>query len=194
MLALAAAGLLIQAVPITDPCAYDRAARLALDEHAFDQDMEGGWRALARDPRCHVAAADLLRDYRAAHGNDHSILIWHEGQMRAMAGQAADAIALFDRARHPDPDGFGWNLYVDASIAFLRGDRPALIAARDALAALPRPADFAPRDPLGRAISVSWPPNLNIVDGFVACFGRSYREAYGTPRCAPPPADPPAGR
>jgi hypothetical protein len=79
---------------------------------------------------------------------------------------------------------------VDATIAFLRGDRPALLAARTALAALPRPADFAPRDVQGRPVAMNWPPNLNVVDGLLACFGRPYAEAYGG--CAAPvrPAQP----
>jgi hypothetical protein len=88
---------------------------------------------------------------------------------------------LFDRSRHVDP--FGWNLYVDASIAFLRGDRAVLQRARDALAVLPRPPHFQPRDMAGRPINLSWPPNLNVVDALIRCFGRAYAKAYA---CAPP--------
>lgn len=156
---------------------------MALEPRAFDQDLEGGWRILAYIPGCAAAAADLIRDYRDTHALTTSTLYWHEGQMRAEAGQSAAAIALFDRARHDEPDGFGWNFYVDASIAFLRGDRPALQAARERLAALPRPPDFNPRDSQGQPLALAWPPNLNVVDGFLACFGRAYAEAY---RCAAP--------
>ena len=165
-------------------CDYDRTAMLALDQRAFDQDMEGGWRRLARDPACRIAAADLIRAYREAHGPGGGILYWHEGQLRAGAGQTEAAIALFHQSRNPD-DPFGWDHYVDASIAFLRRDRAALLAARDALARLPRPSDFEPRDPQGRPIQLAWPPNLNVVDALVACFGRPYEEAYD---CRPEPA------
>jgi len=184
MLTAFAALLLSAHAPTADPCAYDRAAMMALDQRAFDQDLRGGWRILARDPRCAAAAADLIRDYREAHGVAATTSYWHEGQMRAEAGQYEAAIALFDRARHPEPDDFGWNLYVDASIAFLRGDRPALVAAHDALAARPRPADFAPRDPQGNPVEIAWPPNLNVVEALIACFGRSYAEAYACPNRA----------
>ncbi len=182
-LAIAASGM----APDEDgPCAYDRAAMLMLGQQAFDQDPNGGWRALSVRSGCTLAAADLIRDYRDSHPDDPGILYWHEGQLRANAGQTEQAIALFDRSRKTD-DPFGWNLYVDASIAFLRGDRPALDAARGALARLPRPDGFDPRDGNGRPIEIRWPPNLHVVDGFIACFGHTYREAYAR-RCAAPAA------
>jgi hypothetical protein len=166
-------------------CFSDRAALLALDQQAFDQDLQGGWRAVAARPGCELAAADLIRDYRQSKDKRDSILYWHEGQLRALAGQSGEAIVLFDQARHPEPDAMGWNLYVDASISFLKGDKPALLGTREALAALPKPPDFAPRDPSGRPLPIAWPPNLNVVDGFVACFGKSYREAYSPPCTRP---------
>ncbi len=165
------------------PCTYDRDQMMALDQQAFDQDMNGGWRVLARDPACAAVTADLIRDYREAHRLTDTILYWHEGQMRAEAGQYGAAIALFDRSRHAAPDPFGWNLYVDASIAFLRGDRPALMRAREALSVLPRPENYEPRDPSGRRLSISWPMNLNVVDALIRCFGQSYARAYA---CAAP--------
>ncbi len=178
LLAISIAIAAIGMVPEGDgPCAYDRAAMLALDRQAFDQDLDGGWRALSVRTGCILAAAELIRDYRETHPSDPGILYWHEGQLRANAGQTGQAIALFDRSRKTD-DPFGWNLYVDASIAFLRGDRTALLAARDALASLPHPDGFDPRDDSRRPIEIRWPPNLHVVDGFIACFGRTYREAY----------------
>jgi hypothetical protein len=152
-------------------CIFDRAELLALDEHSFDQDMNGGWRAVARHEECTEVAADLIRDYRETRGLTSTILYWHEGQLRAIAGSTDEAIRLFEKSRRVF-DLFGWNLYVDASIAFLKRDKPALLAAREALARLPRPEGF--KDLVG----VSWPPNLSVVDRFVTCFGRSYKEAY----------------
>lgn len=176
----------VAAAPGSDPCAYDRGRLLALDQKAFDQDLQGGWRVLTENPRCYVAAADLIRDYREAHDSTDSILFWHEGQMRAFAGQSEAAIELFEKSRHKEPDWTGWNLYVDGSVAFLRHDRSALQAARDKLAALPKPPDWPPTGPDGKPFNVPWPPNLNVLDGFIACFDQIYEKAYGTQTCTQP--------
>lgn len=164
-----------------NPCPADYQALLALDYQAFDQDMTGGWRALSQRPGCETVAADLIRVYRMNIESHISILYWHEAQLRANAGQSDQAIALMERSRKEE-DGFGWNLYVDASIAFLRGDRAALVAARERLAALPRPADFREQE-LPNGFRLTWPMNLAVVDALVRCFGRPYREAYGSAEC-----------
>jgi hypothetical protein len=164
------------------PCGVDERAMLALGMDAFDQDHDGGWRAVSARSDCEGAAADLIKSYREFMQDRIPILYWHEGQLRANLGQNAAAIQLMDRTRRAsdDPRAPWWNPYVDGTIAFLRGDRPALLAARGRLAAVPRPADI----PADRA----WPPNLRVVDGLVRCFGQSYRAAYGTEACAPPAA------
>jgi hypothetical protein len=109
-------------------CVFDRARLLALDEHSFDQDMNGGWRAVAQNEECTEVAADLIRECRETRGLLSTILYWHEGQLRATAGSTDEAIRLFEKSRKAE-DAFGWNLYVDASLAFLRHDKPALLAA-----------------------------------------------------------------
>lgn len=175
-LALAAAS----AAGSAPSCSYDRAALLALDQPAFDQDLRGGWRALAAKG-CDREAAELIRQWREAHRATDTILFWHEGQLRANAGDYALAIPLFERGRHaPDEDAtWGWNLYVDGSIAFLRGDRPALEAARARLAELPRPADLPEvRDANGTPVVIDWPMNLHVLDALLRCWGQSYRRAY----------------
>jgi len=183
--------------PAANSCQVDRAfveraaASLSLGYDAFDQDMDGGWRALARQPGCEGAAADLVHAYRANLESHLSILYWHEGQLRANIGQNAEAIRLMEQSRKAD-DRFGWNPYVDASTAFLRGDRAALVAARATLAGLPRPAGYEDRV-LANGMQVTWPPNLAVVDGLVRCFGRPYREAYASPECREPAAAPGAG-
>jgi len=170
-------------------CDVDRARLLALDETQFDQDMAGGWRALSSRPGCTLAAADLLRDYRLAHRSSAGLLAWHEAQLRAFAGQSKEAIALMEDARKPaQADRAGWNLYVDATIAFLRKDRPALENARRALAQVPAPvgegippvrdgymeADFAN----GQKRRIRWPPNIDVVEGLLHCFDKPYEDAY----------------
>ncbi|MFZ5748050.1 MAG: hypothetical protein ACOY45_10415 [Pseudomonadota bacterium] len=178
--------LLLVTAPVGADCSYDRAAMLALDEDQFDQDLDGGWRAL-ENRGCLAEAADLLRAYRdAVPRRSAALLIWHEGQLRATMGQTDQAIALFEQARKPvAEDSIGWNHYVDGSIAFLRHDRPALQAARDRLAQVPPPAERPTFTLNGQTVTPPWPLNLNVLDGFLACFDRSYADAYG-PECSKP--------
>ena len=183
MLAALTALLALSGTHVPAACAYDRARMLGLEQRAFDQDMQGGWRAVAHRRGCEIAAADLIRDYRRARGSEDRILLWHEGQLRAQAGQTGPALKLFGRSYEPGADPNGWNAYVDATLAFLRRDRPGLLAARARLLQLPKPADYPAhaRAPDGSLIVMRWPPNLNVVDGLIACFGRPYAEAYGSP-------------
>lgn len=177
------------------PCSYDRKALLALDEKAFDQDLEGGWRTVANIPGCELAAADLLAAYRAEHPRSGGIVAWHEGQMRASAGQYERAVPLLESARKPvNQDTYGWNYYVDATVAFLRHDKPGLLAARRRLANVAYPQDASPLkdgymvipgQPGRPARRVRWPPNIEVVDALINCFDKPYSEAYG-PACRPP--------
>jgi hypothetical protein len=173
------------AAPAVDSCAYDRAQMRALDERSFDQDMDSGWRVLELKPQCRLIAADLIRDYRHRHhGPMQFMLFWHEGQLRAEAGQTEKAIGLFDHSRRAAED-VDWNLYVDGTVAFLKHDRDALQAARDKLAHLPRPAQLKPVLVNGQSVAVPWPPNLNVLDGLLKCFDQPYEQAYGPP-CTQP--------
>jgi hypothetical protein len=158
-------------------CAYDREKMLSLDESRFDQDMNGGWRAVARDDRCRLVAADLIRDYRELRGPHlWKLMAWHEGQLRAMAGDSQAAIPLLEQSRKYDGSSPAWNEYVDATIAFLKKDRPAFDAAYSALLADPKPeyweTSFGTK---GKA----WPLNKRVVEGLGRCFDSSYEKAYG---------------
>ncbi len=180
-------------------CSVDREAMLALDEPAFDQSLpDGGWRRLGTIPGCELAAAELIAAWRERHPQASPTVAWHQGQMLAQAGRNAEAIALLVMTRKPtDADLAGWNHYLDATVAFLGGDRGALLQARASLAGQPYP-DMRDMPPLvdghmelptrpGQpAMRIRWPPNLDVVDGLVRCFGLSYAEAYG-PRCRTPP-------
>ncbi len=164
-------------------CTYDRPALLAEDVKAFDQDMHGGWRPLA-DRGCLHEAADLIAAWRAVHTElpaDRAMgMAWHEGQMRASFGDTAGAIAdLSLSLKHPDP---AFRDYAAATIAFLKHDRPGLLAARAALAAEPKPDGFeaAAADAKARyGEAVVWPLNLEKVDALIACFDKPYSAAYG---------------
>jgi hypothetical protein len=178
--------LLVPLCAVAANCEYDRARLLALGEHEFDQDHGGGWRKLAAQPGCELVAADLLRDYRQAHRNEAGILYWHEGQLRAFGGQNEQAVAVMEKSREPaSKDAFGWNPYVDATVAFLRRDRPALERAHRALLAVAPPAGENVKDGVfeanmadGSKVKMRWPPNIDVVEGLLHCFDRPYRDAY----------------
>jgi hypothetical protein len=159
-------------------CAYDRKAMLHMDYEAFDEGPQG-WRSVAHRDGCKAAAADLLAAYRARQEEEVAFLAWHEGQMRAFAGETDQAIRLFEVSRAAgghDPE------YVDATIAFLKRDKPALLDARRRLAAQPEPPDFAERAARYKTRTgqtITWPMNLHVIDGLIACWDKPYSEAYG---------------
>ena len=187
-------------VPLADdgtPCIADRDAYMDLDYWTFDQDAERGVRAVLDKPGCELAGADLIADFHAAlrekgepvtyrladkdvtfsDNGEVGILYWHEAQVRAFAGQTDRAIALFHKSIEADKSQpASKRHYALATIAFLEDNRQALLDERKALAAI------VPDDDL----------NLGVVDGLIACFGRSYTAAYGAPECDRRPANRPA--
>jgi len=166
----------------SEACVYDQKAFLAEGLEAFDQDVHVGWRSLA-DKGCLPEAADLIFTWRAAHADlphDRVMEIaWHEGQMRAASSDTKGAISAMSlELENSDP---AMRDYAAATIAFLKRDRAGLIAARARLAAEPKPegwdaaaADFKAR--YGQTLV--WPDNLDVVDGLIACYGKSYKLAY----------------
>jgi len=184
---LLAAAQPAEPAPPASECSYDLEAMLALDRNAFDQDLDGGWRVLAKEVGCELATAELIREWRHQKRDHNSILYWHEGQMRAVAGQTEAAIALFKLTYKPpeaDTD-FGWNHYVSGTIAFLTRDRDQLQRSIEQLQTIPEPEDNSFTRPDGTLVRMNWPPNLNVLVGFERCWDRPYREAYGSPCSAP---------
>lgn len=164
-------------------CTFERASLLKLEEKSFDQDLEGGWRKIAYSG-CKKQAADLIRDWRRIHNSKSKTLYWHEGQLRAEIGKTTAAIKLFKKSiKTPEEDaGFGWNLYVEGSIAFLNRDKDGLLAARNSLAALPKPEGLDRMvDVDGNPVTIKWPMNLHVLEAFIACWDKPYSAAY---RCA----------
>ena len=90
--------------------------------------------------------------------------------MLAKAGRTADAIAAARRTLRggDDDSGFDWNDYANATIAFLQGDKPALQASRDRLAAAVSKSEFNQ-------------PNLRSTYRLLRCFGQPYKIAYECP-------------
>lgn len=148
----------------------ERAQLMTLDYKNFDQNLpEGGWRKFGH---CQQIAASLLDEYLNRNGNQMTewqanTVRWHAGQMHAMIDDYPTALQRFERTflSEKTPELIGWNHYVRATIAFLKKDRPALIEARDGLANRP--------DQIARM-------NLRIVESFVRCFERPYKEAYNS--------------
>jgi hypothetical protein len=199
VISFAAAGALALAPPAFGQeaadadCSYDRDAMMALDQRAFDQDFpDGGWRAVGSRPGCEIAAADLIARWREANPDRMEIpglLLWHEGEMRAIAGDYPAAIAVMLQTRRElsaDRELFdrAWNAYVDATVAFLNRDRAALEAAQAQLAEVPEPSDWAAMN-AGSPQPMAWPMNSLVVAGLLACFDKPYAQA-NTPACSAP--------
>lgn len=166
-------------------CSYDAAALFAQDVDTFDQSPRG-WRSVGEVGGCELAGAELIAAYRThnavalVNGDPDAIemLNWHEGQLRAVAGEVRPAIDRMNLAgMNANPANA---LYVQATAAFLARQREALEAIRAQLAALPEPDWFAEAQAQQRSAGrdISWPPNLDVVDGLIACYDRPYREAY----------------
>jgi len=195
-LALATAMATSDKAPSGPDCHIDHAAMMALSVDAFDQDMDGGWRALDMRTGCQEPAADLIADYRRLpKAQGIGLLAWHEAQIRADLGQSDRAIALMQQSYKTEAeDKAGWNPYVDGTIAFLRKDPAALEQARARLAAVAPPPGMAVKDGYytmtvdGEQLRVPWPLNLNVLDALLRCFDKDYKTAYGTPACRSPDA------
>lgn len=181
---LAAMIAVILATPVVPECPAPTAAMLSLPLHDFDQ-TDAGWRSLAT-PGCDATAADAIARYRADNtvrleAQDTGTLDWHEGQMRASAGQTEAAIAIMERKLETAHASV--RPYTEATIAFLRRDRAGLEAAQSRLLALPEPEEFTRAKERYEATypnlpPLVWPLNADIVAGLLACFDRPYGEAY----------------
>lgn len=170
-----------------DSCRASADAMLEMSFHDFDQGT-GGWRSMDNSLACSDHADDVLAEYRARRGPglgpaNVSLLMWHEAQVLAAQGDTARSVDLMKRAAYPgEPQ---WQqLYREGSIAFLQGDLALLQAARNRLSRLPRDPGLIVAD----GQDAVWPPNLDVLDGMISCFGKPYSVAYA---CRRPPA---AGR
>lgn len=171
------------AQPAADSCEASADTMLDLSFAAFDQSADG-WRSLDDSLACSDYADDVLAAYRSRHGSslgpaNNSLLMWHEAQVLAVQGDSARSLDLMRKAAYPgEPQ---WQqLYREGSIAFLEGEMARLQAARDRLSRLPPDASLVGPDDKAAA----WPPNLDVLDGLISCFGRPYSVAYA---CRRPP-------
>lgn len=141
---------------------------LTLPFAEFDQNDAAGWRALSA-AGCDSDAATLIEKYIAAQEHPHPVLVWHQAQMLAKAGNYVLAIQIARLTLRPEESEakgeFQWNEYVNATIAFLQGDNESLRLHRERLAIA------SAKFPINR-------PNLVSVDRLQACFDKPYKEAY----------------
>ncbi|MBD2102674.1 hypothetical protein [Leptolyngbya sp. FACHB-261] len=150
---------------------------LSLGYDAFDQTPNQGWRRLSK-MECYCQAAGLIVSYLNTNtnlrGNEREILAFHAGQMFAYDNNYESAISFFEQS-FSSPEGVppefkpysdAWDAYVNATIAFLKQNRAALIAYRAEVAK-------------GPSLDNGQVMNLGVVDRLIENFGRPYRQAYG---------------
>jgi hypothetical protein len=168
-------------------CLADPTPYLAMDWENFDQGAASdgrvwGWREIAAKPGCETAAADLVAIWVEQKGPaldeaTRLLMSFHEGQIRAMGGDYVKAAALIEAGRAEWDDKPEGAAYVDATLAFLRGDRPGLKAARERMMAVPEPPDFVDLQKQYReqaGFEPKWPMYIETVDKMIACWGKGY--------------------
>lgn len=173
--------------PAASACPAPEPAVLEMSFEAFDAE-ETGWRRWGENG-CEREGAAVIIEYRDRHvgrldPSQTSLLDWHAGQLYAGAGDygfAIDRFALVE-AQAAEPVDLE---YTKATIAFLRSDREALLAARERMMAIPEPVSFArAADRFVATYNLprpKWPTNVDVVDSLIACFGWSYKKAYSCP-------------
>lgn len=145
--------------------ADEREAMLRQDYRTFDEGADAhSWRTLLREG-CIREAVEMLEAYRARNASRLTLdqqleLNFHIGQTLAFGGHDAESLPYFESAR-ADGASSEWNAYVDATIAFIRKDRPQLEAARRRYVAAPS----------------SQPMRVRIIDGLLMCLEQPYAQA-----------------
>ena len=186
---LVLAGILLLPVPCAadsvpqTPCAISNAEHeriLGLSFAEFDQTEDDGWRPYYL-AKCYVIAADLLVTYVERHPDlvrENYILPFHAGQMLAMAGDYDNATLYLQRGYSSRESKLvDWNAFVEAHLAFIEKDAERLAAMRLRIDKQPAMVDGpgVPDWAVGKKI------NLDVVDGFLACFDKPFAVAYEEP-------------
>lgn len=168
---------------------------MTLDKQAFDQDFTGGWRAVAYEDGCEMAAGQLIVSYIARHDiqadGTSNVVFWHVGQMLAAADRTDEAIEYFKLSFDPDAEPGSheadWATYAEGTIAYLKKDKPGLEAA---MARLDNTDGLERRKAQVAAMKISNPEvsfpdgypekplNLIALEGLMRCFDKPYSEAY----------------
>lgn len=129
----------------------DRESLLVLPWKEFDQTQESGWRwYMSQEPKRYLEAARLIEAYLERHDEllprQRALCHFHAAHtyifrpLRTGVGNPLEALPHLDKALVPSGSpapSADWNDLVIAVRAFLKGDRPALLAVRDRIAAMP---------------------------------------------------------
>ncbi|MDP5208375.1 hypothetical protein [Microbulbifer sp. 2205BS26-8] len=158
----------------------EKARVIRLEFWEFDQSQTDGWRPFY-EAGCYQIAADLLIEYvnmNPALANKHVILNMHAGQMLASTGNYEKAKNYFSMSYSPmkDKAWINWNAFVDATIAFINSDMPGLKSAKEKIEL----QETITKEAYPNFPEYWWGKkmNLDVVNGFIACFDKPYVEAY----------------
>lgn len=146
---------------------------IQMDYDEFDQG-KNGWRKVEEEKDGNYKEAAQLIIYYLENKTDLSkrqkeILNFHAGQMFAYVNDYSAAQQYFSNAfseKVNELEEKYWNAYINATIYFLRGDKPALEKTYKIMSMLPSLDGVQ--------------PNLTIVKSFTENISRSYKEAYQT--------------
>lgn len=169
---------------------------LNMDQAKFDSQPGQGWRAVAAQDGCRLAAQILIEQYILFSPKLRTEKIvslrWHAGQLAAFDGRLEPAL-LFMKASYKEAGPYyeEWNIYVSATIAFLERDRSTLdLWLSELTSRSPSPEQVAAsrqafeKDPKLQEVFPDWErdilkaPNTKVVQRLVDCYARPYVEAY----------------
>jgi hypothetical protein len=142
----------------------DIAEQITLPYDKFDsQSGPNAWRSMS-SAGCTDAAIALLQAFQSSNESNltddqRREIAFHIGQTLAFAGRENEAIEDFERANKPG-GSVEWHTYVDATLAFLRHDTDALVAAHKSYAAI-APGSM----------------RLSAIEGFIKCPKDPYAKA-----------------
>jgi len=143
----------------------------------FDQNLDTGWRVLQLQ-RDYLGAANAMLEYLSVHSDtlaawQKDSLAFHLGHVYAMANQRQEAIIWLRKSMADH--SMGNTAYVEAYMAFLTNDKPALLAVRHTIATT-HPGPWRAQD-------------LREVDVMVTYFGEPFEAAWGALNCHNPVAE-----
>ncbi|MCA0131704.1 hypothetical protein [Winogradskyella alexanderae] len=99
---------------------------MELSFYEFDQNMDGGWRYYS-NKEDFESATTLIKLYLEKHQDIESakrgIISFHCGQMLALLDKNEEAIPYMEASKMKENDVMNWDVYVDATIAFLKKER-----------------------------------------------------------------------
>lgn len=159
----------------SNQCPLDKnkiAEMLAKKYEDFAQKPDSGWREF-ESKGCYLSGAIMADIYLVDHHHDldetqKTSILYQSGQLYAYEGATEIALHRFRRSISPDgsqKNDATWTAFIGATMAFLKKDKPALLAKREELSK-------ATNDPNRR------PRLMATVDKFIQCFEQSYLKAY----------------